>query len=142
MAMRPLNRWTPALPVTAMKTYALSLYKRKATCAEAECEHYLKGWVSPVPIGSTDEEILKRSGRKWFRVEERDGMHLYYFGEGQKCFKANQHFVTVDREPLHIVRDGDWRANPTGRRTQLRADQWLDSFKESTAKVIERKERG
>lgn len=144
--MRPLRRITPILPVSAMKTYSISTpqdtHFRKATCKEVDCEHYLNGWMTTVLANSDDERLIRRAGRH-FTVEKRpDGFLRFVFHAGQTCFAAVHHRVPLEREPFHVVRDGDWRGNPTRRRTGLKANDWLDSFQEDTARTIAFKERG
>lgn len=141
---RPLNRWKPVLPVGAMKTFQITNRTRPATCAEVNCAHHLKGWASTVIAGSEDEALLRASKRKFLidHAESHGGFIRFIFPPGQICFRYKSHRLPLEEEAIHVVRDGDWRGNPTGRRTQLRADQWLESFQESTDDITTRKARG
>ncbi len=145
---RPLNRWEPVLPVTAMQTYSisqpLSTHWRKATCKEVNCEHMEKGWRTTVQTNSDDEALLVRAIRAWKLnaiITHENGFTTYTFTPGQECLKRNAHRVQIGRESVHVQRDGDWRGNP-GQQQTMRAEDWLDSFMNSTDKVQTLKERG
>jgi hypothetical protein len=51
--------------------------------------------------------------------------------------------VPLERQPLLIVRDGDWRGNPTGRRRlHTKPEHWVEDFKEHQGKINDAIERG
>jgi len=90
---------------------------RDATCKEVECQHYLAGWVSQLdsatPEGRRWIAAVRSSGRR-FTVALAGTVHAFSFPAGQRCFQA-PHKVPVGRPEIYVVRDGDWRGNPTGR---------------------------
>ena len=134
---RTLNRPTPRLPVEKMRTHAISAptasHWRKATCAELDCEHYLKGWVlATAGLSSADVHLAKTSGRRFLVTRDEQGAEVLNFVAGQPCFRADEHRKRLDREPWFYARNGDWRGNPDGRLAQplvfSGADSWADSL--------------
>jgi len=145
-------RITPGLPVHAFKTYALSAplstHYRPARCEEVNCPNHAAGWRTVVdtlqPLGVTQAKyIMERAGRKYTMTGPASpGATLTFtFPPGQQCFAS--HTVPLEREPIYVVRDGDWRGNPTGRRmTHVRAADWVDDFASHQAELIKEIERG
>lgn len=142
-------RIEPAMPVSAYKTYAISApvqtHTRPATCAESDCVAWRNGWVTTVDV-STElgarqaKYITSASGRKYTMTEE-SGFARFEFLAGQKCFW--EHRVPLDREPLLIVRDGDWRGNPTGRRRlHAKPADWVEDFQEHQGNLDNQLRRG
>jgi hypothetical protein len=149
--MRELFRVPTNAPVTAFKTYALSLPKqthyRKATCQEVDCEAYANGWVTKIDVttdlGQRQARYIKdHSGRTYQDVSRIDlPIREFVFPPGQQCFADHQ--VPLERDPIFIVRDGDWRGNPTGRRMQhSKAQDWIDDFGEHQQNIADAKEKG
>jgi len=146
-------RITPGLPVQAFKTYALSAplstHYRPARCEEVNCPNYAAGWRTVVDV-STDlgqrqaKYITGASGRKFTTngvPDSTDMLVTFTFPPGQQCFAS--HTVPLEREPIYVVRDGDWRGNPTGRRRQhVRAADWVDDFASHQAELIKEIEKG
>lgn len=142
-------RLQPAMPVEAYKTYAIlsppSTHTRIATCEEVECEHWRNGWSSTIDtatqLGKQQAAyIQKHSGRK-YTVTIDGYMICFRFRAGQKCFR--EHRVSIDRPPLYIVRDGDWRGNPTGvKRQHASARDWVDDFGEHQQNIADQIEKG
>jgi hypothetical protein len=149
--MRELFRVPTNAPVTAFKTYALSLPKqthyRKATCQEVDCEAYANGWVTKIDV-TTDlgqrqaKYIRDHSGRTFQDVTAIGSpVREFMFPSGQQCFADHQ--VPLERDPIFVVRDGDWRGNPTGRRMQhAKAQDWIDDFGEHQQNIADAKEKG
>jgi len=145
-------RIDPALPVQAYKTFQIqaphSTHFRKATCAEADCPHHLQGWQSVIDerteLGQRQAHyIRKQSGRRFREDQHSVGMTVFTFEPGQTCFASDDHRVRLDKPELFVVRDGDWRGNPTGRRRQhARPEDWVDDFGEHQLAVKEQHERG
>lgn len=96
----------------------LATHYRNATCREVECQHYLGGWTSPIDVATEQGRkwavAIRRSGRR-YTYEQSGTIVTFRFSPGQICFQA-PHKVPVGRPELYVVRDGDWRGNPTGRR--------------------------
>jgi hypothetical protein len=130
--MRPLSRIQPVGPVQAYKTYQVSTprsHTRPASCAEVGCEPYAKGWTTVLHVVDQAQLVhtVRTSGRP-FR-EATDGTQVtFVFEPGTRCFRAAEHRVQV-RPEIYVVRDGDWRGNPTGRSRQHdRPEHWVEDF--------------
>jgi hypothetical protein len=143
-----LNRIQPMLDVRQMRTFQvdapLATHWRRASCAEVDCPDYLNGFVTTVLAGSDDEDALKASGRKWSSTTANpDGTISYTFEAGTECWSSFRHRVRVREDSLWIVRDGDWRGNPTGRaRRHTRPADWVDEFADHQDKLAEAQRRG
>lgn len=129
-------RIDPKGPVEAYTTYQVvspkSTHYRRATCEEVECEQWLKGWVTRVPIGSALAQYVasKAHGRKFTETTKiGESEREFIFPPGQECFRSAKHQIPVGRDPLYVVRHGDWRGNPSGERRQhVRAADWVEDF--------------
>ncbi len=141
------TRIEPRMPLTAYKTYAVKVpratHTRPATCEEYGCLARQRGWTTKVDV-STDigrrqaGYIERGSGRKWKRTD--DGTLLTYaFEPGQECFASHR---VQTRPGLYVIRDGDHRGNPTGRKVTLGERAWLDDFGEHQEKLAAEQERG
>lgn len=118
MITRELNRVTPSLAAGSMVTHEvaapLATHWRKARCDEIDCPDYLHGWM--LPLAGLDEGDIwqaRNSGRRYREVPTDAGPVLVYEA-GQPCFQSFTHRKQIDRPPLFIARDGDWRGNPRG----------------------------
>jgi hypothetical protein len=146
--MQPF-RIEPIAPVAAYKTYSLSAppstHRRPARCDEAGCDAYQRGWITRcdevTELGERQAHYIRKlSGRRYTEQRTSVGLTIFTFEAGQQCFDT--HTVPLDREPIYVVRDGDWRGNPSGRRRVLRAEDWLDDFGNHQLHVAERAARG
>lgn len=143
--MQPnLSRIQPLMGAAAYKTYSvvspLSTHFRPATCAEVDCPHYLNGWRVRVEALTPDLlHAARNSGRKYVEQSVAEGETWLVFEAGQDCFKASQHRTRMDRAPLYVVRDGDWRGNPRGTKARLhqRPDHWVEDFAEHQQKLAD-----
>lgn len=146
MWKRRLNRVQPVGPVQVYQTFQaaapLSTHWRKATCAEVDCAHYINGWATTVLAGSDDEALIRRAGRAFVVERQQGGFLRFVFHAGQPCFKAHQHKVPLERDPLFIVRGGDWRANTGLIRQHTRGVDWVDHFATHQDQLIARQNRG
>lgn len=143
---RKLFRVQPVGPPQAYKTFQaaapLATHWRVATCVEVDCEHYVNGWATTVLPGSVEEGLIRTSGRHWLGQEkggprpDENGMLRFLFPPGQPCFDPMRHRVPLERDPLFIVRRGDWRANLGLIRRHKRGDDWVDDFATHQDKLI------
>lgn len=110
---------------------------RPATCAEIGCSAYLNGWKTILPVGSDLIGVLKNSGRKYVQVpSEEGGLAEFHFEPGQPCFKADTHVISLEREPIYLVRRG-------GQTQQHRyASDWVDDSAIYLDKVRDEIEKG
>lgn len=142
------QRLPPAGPVQAYQTFQISspleTHWRPATCAEVDCPQYLNGWrVRVEGLSEADVYAIANSGRKYTRRDIAEGETWLIFEAGQSCFAASQHRLPLGRPELFVVRDGDWRGNPTGHvRRHKRAEDWVDQFANNQDRIAEAIERG
>jgi hypothetical protein len=138
-----MGRIEPQLPPHMFKTYALvapiSTHRRPATCLESGCQAYRNGWVTRVPADGEAALYIRTScGRRFTETRAANGEAEFTFGAGQACFAADRHSVSLEREPLYLVRGGDHRGNPSGeRRAHARAEDWVDDFAGHQDKIQE-----
>lgn len=86
--------------------------------------------------------IRNQSDRK-YKEHRHASMTEFLFEPGQDCFRRTEHRVRVDRPELYVVRDGDWRGNPTGNVRQHKSpEDWIDDFKNNQDQVKTQYERG
>lgn len=148
MTGRELFRLPLHGPPQAFKTYALkapiSTHWRKASCAEIGCSAHLKGWTTIVAVESPQAQYIRaKSGRHFTEARRAGGMTEFRFPAGQACFAAGDHKVPLERTPLYVVRDGDYRGNPTGRSMRHRtAEAWRDDFGEHQERIADERRRG
>jgi hypothetical protein len=94
----------------------VSTHYRDASCAEVQCANHLNGWTSTIDTGTQQGTVwayaIKRSGRR-YTAQVTGTVVTFAFPAGQTCFKA-PHKVPTGRPEIFVVRDGDWRGNPTG----------------------------
>lgn len=150
MMPAPFRGFTPQLPPEQMKTYAIvrkdGVHARPATCAEVECPQWAHGWVTRVPRGSrlADFIVGNTHGRKFTETTSIESAEReFIFPFGQECFRSSQHRVPIEREPLFVVRDGDWRGNPRGTAAiTRRPDDWVDDFANHQQHIADVRQRG
>lgn len=143
MLNRPLNRIKPRLPITKMRTHTISAptatHWRKATCAELECDHHLRGWtINTAGLPDGDVYLAKNSGRRFIVTHDEQGAEVLNFVAGQPCFRASEHRKRLDREPWFSARAGDWRGNPEGRLAQPLVFSGADAWKDSVATLLDK----
>lgn len=131
-----IHRLTPALPPQAMKTYALAAplqtHFRPATCAEVDCPNYLHGWRTVVDetseLGREQAAYIRTQAGRRFEATREGGLTTFTFEAGQECFATHQQ--PLEREPIYLVKEGDWRGNPRGTspRVHTRPEFWVEDF--------------
>jgi hypothetical protein len=141
-------RPTPKAPSWAYKTYVikapLRTHWRKATCKEVECKAFREGWKTVVPVDSPQAQYIRaHAGRAYTetRATHHDsqgnelplvGMTCFDFPPGEQPFASEEHDnhrISLERDPLFIVRGGDYRGNPTGyRRRHTKPEFWVEDF--------------
>ena len=132
---------TPSLPAHRRKTYAITAppatHTRPAkSCAEVDCDAHLFGWDTILPADDPRCDLVRLSGRAFTEHREGDGLVTFRHPPGQNCYRLAEHRVPLDRPALYVVRDGDWRGNPTGRqRVHVNGDEWVEDFAEHQAKL-------
>lgn len=146
-------RQEPHGPAIGYRTFGyrrpLATHWRPATCAEVECPHYLHGWMTPADertdLGIAQAYYIRhKSGRGYREHRDEIGRTIFVFAPGQRCFRSDQHRLPIiERPALWIVRDGDWRGNPTGwSRTHIRGEHWVEEWAEHQDRLRTRQQRG
>jgi hypothetical protein len=143
-------RVEPALPPAAMKTYAVVVPRethfRRATCVEVNCRNYQCGWQTRIDedtvLGRQQAYYIRRQSGRRFQEVKAEGLTVFVFEQGQQCFA--QHEVPLERDPVFLVRGGDWRGNPLGvpPRVHRRAEDWVEDFAEHQQKLADRIKEG
>ena len=134
-----LTRIPPKLGPQAYKSYGLrrplESHWRVATCEEYGCEAYRCGWVTTVDtsddLGKARHYYISHDRSRRHSVQHVGGsLYKFVFGPGQACYRASEHRTRIDRAPLLVVADGDWRGNPrnTPVRVHRTVDDWVDDF--------------
>lgn len=153
MRRQPNRPWTPALPATAVKTYAISAplatHFRPATCAEMDCPQYLNGWRTLVDerieLGMAQAYYIRKElGHRFRETRTETGLTAFTFEPGQRCFKSHLHRTRIERPEIFLVREGDWRGNPRGTETRRHASpaDWQDDFAQHQQTLANRLKEG
>ena len=147
--MFQVSRPQPLMDAAAYKTYEmrspLATHFRPATCAEVACPHYLNGWRVHIEALTPDlVEAARKSGRRYREEHVAEGQTYLVFEAGQNCFRVSQHRARVDRPPLYIVRDGDYRGNPRGTKARLHQNpaNWVEDFAEHQQAIADEIKKG
>lgn len=146
--MQRMNRIPPQGRVHDYKTYQivspLSTHWEKATCQQVDCPDYLNGWR--VKVEGLPPELVhaaRSSLRKFSELEISSNEHWLVFEAGQPCFRASEHRRLLDKQELFIVRDGDFRGNPTGNvRRHTSPEFWQEDFAEHQDQLAHRIQQG
>jgi hypothetical protein len=143
--MQPF-RLPPKMAVTAYKTYACSMprtHSVRVSCAQAECDQHRDGWRTVLDISKVEHLKLARwirdESRRSFTWTQAGTIITFDFPAGQACFREHREQV---RPGIYVVRDGDWRGNPTGRKARLTERQWVDDFGEHQQMLADQQKRG
>lgn len=140
--MRPLNRPTPRLPVTAMQTYGIKspieTHTKPAHCRDVGCVDYQLGWTFKTIAGTADDRFFRHActgavdGYRRPFTTSRDGIFVIFrFEAGTPCRLASKHRASLERPELYVVRGGDWRASTGLIRRHTRPEHWVEDFAET-----------
>lgn len=141
-----MSRIEPNLPVGAYQTYSITAQQDVAVvaaCEQVGCEAWRHGWDSVIDestqLGQQQAAYIRTQSRRTFREARTDaGLTVFRFEAHQRCFAEHR-----TRPEIYLVRDGDWRGNPTGRRRQhTRPADWVEDMQENQGRLIEAQERG
>lgn len=152
-----VTRWAPEAGPEHFKTYSmarpLSTHWRTATCAEYECEGYLRGFMLSIDLGTELGQrqyhyVTHDKSRSYTIQRESERLVHVLYGPGNECFasvsKQATHVVLRDRPPFYLVSGGDWRGNPRGtpRYVHRRPEDWVDDFANHQDKLAEAARKG
>lgn len=144
--MQSVNRIEPAMPVGAYQTYSITSpqdVQVKAACEQVGCEAWRYGWESAIdettPLGQRQAAYIRtQSGRTFREMKRADGLTVFRFEPHQRCFAEHR-----TRPEIYLVRDGDWRGNPTGRQRQHTSpDDWVEDFGEHQQRIADQQQKG
>lgn len=145
---RPLTRIQPAAPVQAYQTYEMrrppATHWRNAACREVGCPN-ADGWVTRVDE-ATDlgrqqaHHIRHRAGRRYRESRTPQGVTVFTFAAGQRCFR--NHRRPVDRPALWVVRGGDWRRHLGVIREHKNAAHWVEDMADRLDRLATVRQRG
>lgn len=138
-------RLQPAMPTGAYQTYAWSAPRDtqvRAACEEAGCLAWRHGWETKVDesteLGRHQAAFIRqRSGRTFREQRTAEGLTVFRFEAGQRCFADHQ-----TRPAVWWVRGGDWRQNRGMVRQHTRGADWVEDFAEHQNRLAERLRRG
>ena len=130
-----------------------STHFRPGTCEEARCPHFLKGWQTIIDessqFGQAQARYIRVESKREFRAtRDQQGLTVFVFTPGQKCFRQHEVFnqrpafaliggrevLALDpRNPAHVP--GMERLNRIG-------DDWVDDSKEHLYRLKRLEDRG
>lgn len=129
-------RLDPQGGIEEYKTYSIkaprSTHFAPATCEQVNCDQWRLGWRvvcdETVPDGSEAAQWIRHvSQRHYLESKDEAGLTVFTFQPGQPCFHPHQR--RLDKPELYLVRDGDFRGNPTRKqRMHARGEDWIDDF--------------
>jgi hypothetical protein len=152
-----VSRWAPEAGPEHFQTFSmrrpLGTHWRKATCAEYECNEYLRGFVLKIDLGTDLGQrqyhyVTHDRTRSYTLDRVGDRLVHVLYGPGNECFasaaKEATHIVQNGRPPFYLVSGGDWRGNPRGtpRYVHRRPEDWVENFAEHQDKLATIKQRG
>lgn len=144
--MQTANRIEPNLPVSAYQTYSITAPSdtgHKSACERANCQAWRHGWTSTIDesteLGQRQAAYIRQQSGRTFREQHTEaGLTVFRFESGQRCFAEHG-----TRPEIYLVRDGDWRGNPTGRQRQhTRAQDWVEDFGEHQLRLVDQQKKG
>lgn len=144
--MQTINRIPPNLPVGAYQTYSISARRDTtvvAACEQVGCAASQYGWETKVDestdLGRQQAQYIRQESKRTFREQRTgDGLTVFRFDAHQRCFAEHR-----TQPEFYLVRDGDHRGNPTGRRREhTRPADWVEDMTENQGRLIELQERG
>ena len=111
---------------------------QRATCKETECDQFVKGWRTVVPMNGPQADYLRHDSRRF--VEKRVGtMAVFIYYPGQEFFDSLQHrhWKPLDRMPILLH-----QARPGARRRIRELDEFTDTQNEEVYQINAAKSRG
>jgi hypothetical protein len=146
-AQQQVFRPQPKMAITAYKTYAVrvprSTHTERISCTAAECDQHRDGWRTVLDTAEAAQLQLAR----WIRDECRRSFSwsmagtvvTFDFPAGQTCFREHRRQI---RPGLYVVRDGDYRGNPSGWKATMTERAWVDDFGEHQQTLADEQKKG
>lgn len=146
-------RIKPLLPAHEMKTFEIrqpiATHFREATCQEVECKGFREDmrveFDLTIPQQVHDANWLRNKSGLRFTYVQTGTKVLFIVPSGQRCLASmvRPHRVPLERDPLMIVRGGDWRGNP--RREGMRhtsPESFVDHWASDLDRLATEREKG
>jgi len=154
----------PKMPPQSYRSYLIRSPRDvtvKTACEQAGCLAWRHGWESPVDervscggdpsagtcawvragqraCGACQGRVIRRSGRTFTERKTADGITVFRFESGQRCFREHR-----TRPERYLMVGGDWRGNPRGeRRVHKTPADWVEDSGEHLQKLVTAIERG
>jgi hypothetical protein len=139
-------RLQPQGPVGAYQTFSVRSRPDRAVktvCERVGCAAWREGWESAIDestdLGRAQAQYIRtQSGRTFREMRTEAGLTVFRFEAHQRCFAEHK-----TMPELYLVRDGDFRGNPTGRRrVHTRPQDWVENVQEELGRFNEDRRRG
>jgi hypothetical protein len=139
-------RIEPNMPAHLYQTYSITAPMDTtvvAACEQVACPAWTRGWDSVIDerteLGKQQAHYIRTQSGRTFREMKTDaGLTVFRFEAHQRCFEEHR-----TRPEIYLVRDGDHRGNPTGRRRQhTRPADWVEDMAENQGHLIDLKQKG
>jgi len=139
-------RLQPQGPVGAYQTFSVRSRPDRAVktvCERVRCAAWREGWESAIDestdLGKAQAQYIRsQSGRTFREMRTEGGLTVFRFEARQRCFAEHK-----TMPELYLVRDGDFRGNPTGRRrVHARPQDWVENVQEELGRFNEDRRRG
>jgi hypothetical protein len=147
-----VTRVAPRQSADHYKTYGMSYpvgtHWRKATCEQADCQSFQFGWVTTVDmstdLGQRQYHYITHDRTRGYTMSSAANLVSFTYPPGTRCFAAADHKVRLERNPLFMVREGDFRGNPRGDepRVHTTAENWVDDFATHADKLSTQIQKG
>jgi hypothetical protein len=140
-----MNRIQPNLPASDYQTYSIfspSDRLVQAACHEVGCPAFIHGWETPIDerteLGVQQAAYIRtQSGRTFKESRTAEGLTVFRFDSGQRCFQEHQ-----TRPEVYTTRPGDWRGTFGATRQHASAADWVEDFGEHQQTLADAIERG
>ncbi len=140
-------RIEPRMGPGSYKTYGVRFpretHTRAVKCSADNCDQFRQGWRTAldcsVPQQREAATWITQQPARHYTWEQVGSVVTFIFPPGQQCFRGHREIV---RPGVFMVRDGDWRGNPTGRSAVLGEQQWHDDLGEHQQRLAEQQQRG
>lgn len=142
---RPINRLQPAAPVGAYQTYRIDTRSDrlvKTACENVGCLPWRYGWDSKIdestPLGQAQARYIRQeSGRTFTEQRTAEGLTVFRFESGQRCFSEHQ-----THPEIYAVTAGDWRRHLGTLRKHANAHDWVEDFGEHQLRLVDQQQKG
>jgi hypothetical protein len=143
--MRQINRIQPAAPVEAYQTYQVLSPRDtliRAACEQVGCLQWRHGWETPVDEGTDLGQaqaayIRQRSGRTFTERRTGEGLTVFRFESGQRCFADHS-----TRPESYLVRAGDWRQHLGVIRRHVWPADFVEDMGEQLQTIADQQQKG